>query len=83
MRGIVGGVVTPTEDTAFREVTEMLGDLTMRLGLADSITGWKGFLPDDPQRIIDPRDRTPRSQGKGRRARSTKLVDHLPRRKFC
>jgi hypothetical protein len=44
---------TPAEDVAFREVTEMLQVLTEKLGLGDSITGWRDFLPRDPQRLID------------------------------
>jgi hypothetical protein len=39
---------TPAAVVRFREVGEMLKVLTKKLGLGDSITGWKGFLPDDP-----------------------------------
>jgi hypothetical protein len=48
----IDGNTTPAEDAAFREVAEMLSVLTKRLGLGESITGWNGFLPGDPQRII-------------------------------
>jgi hypothetical protein len=42
----------PADDVRFREVTEMRQVLTKKLGLGNSVTGWHGFLPDDPQRII-------------------------------
>ena len=48
----IDGKTTPAEDATFREVTEMLSLLTRRLGLGDSITGWREFLPGDPQRIL-------------------------------
>ena len=48
----IDGKTTPADDTVFHEVTEMLKVLTKRLGLGDSVTGWPGFLPNDPQRII-------------------------------
>jgi hypothetical protein len=51
----IAGNSTPADDAAFREVTEMLSVLTKRLDLAvagDGITGWNGFLPGDPQRVI-------------------------------
>lgn len=46
------GRTTPDEDARFREVTQMLGVLTKKLGLGDSVTGWREFLPGDPQRIL-------------------------------
>jgi hypothetical protein len=47
----VDGKTTPDDDYRFREVTQMLQVLTKRLGLGDSVTGWKEFLPKDPQRL--------------------------------
>jgi hypothetical protein len=49
----IEGDTTPAEDVAFGEVAEMLRVLTKKLGLGDDITGWKDFLPRDPQRLID------------------------------
>lgn len=46
------GRTTPDDDARFQEVTEMLQVLGKRLGLGDSVTGWREFLPGDPQRII-------------------------------
>lgn len=48
----IDGRTTPDEDARFREVEQMLRVLTDKLGLGDDITGWKDFLPGDPQRII-------------------------------
>jgi hypothetical protein len=48
----IDGKTTPADDATFHEVTEMLTVLTKRLGLGDSITGWRDVLPGDPQRII-------------------------------
>lgn len=48
----LAGDMTPAGDVAFREVTEMLQALTVKLGLGKSVTGWNDFLPGDPQRII-------------------------------
>lgn len=46
------GRTTPDDDARFQEVTGMLRVLGKRLGLGDSVTGWREFLPGDPQRII-------------------------------
>jgi hypothetical protein len=46
------GNTTPDDDARFREVTEMLRAVTKRLGLGDDVTGWRDFLPKDPQRLI-------------------------------
>lgn len=46
------GRTTPDDDARFREVSEMLRALGKRLGLGDSVTGWRDFLPGDPQRIF-------------------------------
>jgi hypothetical protein len=43
---------TPDDDARFREVEEMLLALTKKLGLGDSVTRWREFLPGDPQRIV-------------------------------
>jgi hypothetical protein len=48
----LAGKTTPAEDAAFREVTAMLRLLTEKLGLGDEITGWRDFLPRDPQRLL-------------------------------
>jgi len=48
----IDGRTTPDDDARFREVGNMLKALTERLGLGDDITGWKDFLPKDPQRLI-------------------------------
>jgi hypothetical protein len=47
------GKTTPAADVRFREVSEMLRVLTRRLGLGDSVTGWRDFLPGDPARITE------------------------------
>jgi hypothetical protein len=46
------GNTTPDDDNRFREVTEMLRALTKKLGLGDIVTGWRDFLPKDPQRLL-------------------------------
>jgi hypothetical protein len=46
------GRTTPDDDVRFREVSEMLRLLTVRLGPGEAVTGFNGFLPKDPQRII-------------------------------
>jgi hypothetical protein len=48
----IEGGTTPAEDVAFQEVSEMLLVLTKKLGLGESVTGWREFLPGDPQRIV-------------------------------
>jgi hypothetical protein len=48
----VDGKTTPDDDYRFREVMQMLQGAYQRLGLGDSVTGWKEFLPKDPQRLI-------------------------------
>lgn len=47
------GKTAPAEDVAFSEVTAMLRVLTQKLGLGDEVTGWRDFLPRDPQRLLD------------------------------
>jgi hypothetical protein len=49
----IDGDTTPADDEAFLEVTQMLLTLTRKLGLGESVTGWRDFLPMDPGRIID------------------------------
>jgi hypothetical protein len=46
------GMTTPDEDARFREVAAMPQVLTAKLGLGDEITGPRGFLHNDPQRIL-------------------------------
>jgi hypothetical protein len=46
------GKTASGDDARFRELTEMLLVLTKMLHLGDNVTGWKAFLPGDPQRII-------------------------------
>jgi hypothetical protein len=46
------GKTTPANDVRFRELSDMLKVITKKLGLGDSVTGRKEFLPNDPQRII-------------------------------
>jgi hypothetical protein len=48
----IDGRTTPDDDARFREVGDMLRALTKTLDLGDSITGWKEFLPKDPQRLV-------------------------------
>jgi hypothetical protein len=46
------GRTKPDEDASFREVAQMLQVLTKNLDLGDSTTGWREFLPGDPQRLV-------------------------------
>jgi hypothetical protein len=46
------GHTTPGTDDRFRELTPILKALTVELGLGPEVTGWKGFLSGDPERII-------------------------------
>jgi hypothetical protein len=48
----IDGRTTRDEDARFREVEQMFRVLTKKLGLGDDITGWKEFLPKDPQRLV-------------------------------
>ena len=49
----IDGRTTPDDDARFREVGDMLKALTKKLGLGDSVTGWRDFLPGDPQRLLN------------------------------
>lgn len=48
----LNGSTTPAQDVAFREVTAVLRVLTQKLGLGDTVTGWRDYLPRDPQRLM-------------------------------
>jgi len=48
------GTTTPDDDSRFRELSHTLKALTAALGLptCDGLTGWRGFLPGDPSRLV-------------------------------
>jgi hypothetical protein len=46
------GLTRPHEDDRLRELGMVLQGLGEKLGLGAEITGWRGFLPGDPARII-------------------------------
>jgi hypothetical protein len=46
------GQTTPADDVRFRELSQILQALTVKLGLGTNLTDARGFLPSDPQRII-------------------------------
>jgi hypothetical protein len=47
------GKTTPADDNRLREVSRMLGALTRELGLGDDVTDANGYLPRDPQRLLN------------------------------
>jgi hypothetical protein len=47
------GKGTPADDKRFDDLSQVLKALTKQIGLGDDITGWNGFLPRDPSRLIE------------------------------
>jgi hypothetical protein len=46
------GKGTPADDRRLAELGRALGVLTKQIGLGDDLTGWNGFLPRDPSRLM-------------------------------
>jgi hypothetical protein len=43
---------SPADDRRFTDLGGVLKALSRQIGLGDDLTGWRGFLPRDPQRLI-------------------------------